>query len=406
MSKRVEQYGVSLLEALVALVVMAVGAVSIVGLQAALRYNGDLAKQRSEATRLAQAPIEAFRGFSTFSGAPPAGELGWPQVTSVAATSTAGSNTTFTRTITVVERGAGDDEPLSKTVHVTVSWTDRTQQNNTVTLNSIVAGIAPILGGALSIPPDKSILKMPGGRHAAIPPDAINQNDGTSNFSPPNSAGMTWVFNNVTGVIVKTCAPPPGVCTNADASLLHGFVRFATGTAQPSEAMAEDPTDAPVTLQVGVDQIAPVTQSVTCFQFLGSNYIEYFCAVPRLGLGYWSGQSKVLGIPLASSVADSNSSAFKVCRYTPVRSCQPAVGDTIWGTPGSTASCSGASPTPSRLMTNADHPQDYVDVQVPLIDQNFLVIRAGYGGISFSCPDDDAATPLVQGTTWYHQPPN
>ena len=56
-------------------------------------------------------------------------------------------------------------------------------------------------------------------------------------------------------------------------------------------------------------------------------------------------------------------------------------------------------------MTNQDHPLNYASVKVPLINQNYLVIRAGDGASTFACPADNAGTPLVNGNTWLHNPP-
>ncbi|MBK9362618.1 MAG: hypothetical protein IPM99_16590 [Rubrivivax sp.] len=55
-------------------------------------------------------------------------------------------------------------------------------------------------------------------------------------------------------------------------------------------------------------------------------------------------------------------------------------------------------------MTNVEHPLNYLDLTESLINQNFLVIRAGDGATPFDCPADDAATPLINGNTWHHQP--
>ena len=112
---------------------------------------------------------------------------------------------------------------------------------------------------------------------------------------------------------------------------------------------------------------------------------------------------------LASTLADVASTRFKICRYTPVSGCDPLVGAAIWGRSGAVATCVAPNPqtdppTPSRLMANVDHPYDYVDVTGPLTNQNFLVIRAGDGSAAFSCPGDDATTPLVNGNTWRHEP--
>ena len=59
------QRGVSLIEALVAMAIMAFGMLALLGLQGALRGNSDVSKQRSEAVRYAQEQIELLRGFST-----------------------------------------------------------------------------------------------------------------------------------------------------------------------------------------------------------------------------------------------------------------------------------------------------------------------------------------------------
>ncbi|MBL0296205.1 MAG: prepilin-type N-terminal cleavage/methylation domain-containing protein [Betaproteobacteria bacterium] len=56
--------GVSLVEALVALAVMAFGMLGLIGVQSTLRLNGDTAKQRSEAVRIAQSRLDDLRAFS------------------------------------------------------------------------------------------------------------------------------------------------------------------------------------------------------------------------------------------------------------------------------------------------------------------------------------------------------
>ena len=57
--------GASLLEALIAMLVMAVGMLGIAVLQAKQRAHADVAKQRSEAVRIAQEDIENFRAYGT-----------------------------------------------------------------------------------------------------------------------------------------------------------------------------------------------------------------------------------------------------------------------------------------------------------------------------------------------------
>lgn len=413
------QRGVSLLEAVVALAVMAIGAVGIVGLQVSLRHNADMAKQRSEASRLAQETIEQARGFTSFS--PVAGQVDWSMPANGAVTTHAGSNTTFTRTVTVVARGEADDDPRSKTLHVRVAWTDRKGDPQAVELNSIIAGIAPELAGSVLAPMRSTLLKRPGWRHPSIPLAAIDNGNGTSTFVPPSAPpGVQWIFSNETGLILKdVCPPAPASCV--DKVPVYGFVRFATNPAGPTPADAEAPSSPVIPgVQVIVDQTAPYgPQTVACYHEAGSTAIAYFCAIPVNALAVqlaWSGQSRVDGLTLATNVADATASAHRVCRYTPARDCQPLVpspptepGTWLFGAAGTTLSCTDPDPTaepptPKRRMSNADHPLNYVGVKEPLVGQNFLVIKAGSGTVPYACPADDSTTPLIQGNTWHHQP--
>jgi prepilin-type N-terminal cleavage/methylation domain-containing protein len=376
--------GVSLLEALVALAVMSVGAVAVVGMQATLRFNSDVSKQRAEALRLGQELIEEWRGFTSLTAV--GGSTDWADIATTGTPTThAGSNGTFSRSAVVVPKGVGTDDPLSDAVHVTVTWTDRSNVDQRVDLNTIISGAMPDLAGNLFAPTDASSLRNPSGRHAAIPPAAIDQGDGTSLFSPPASAGVHWVFDNVSGAIRRVCPPEPAVCDPASTAVfLTGFVRFSTAMVQPTPAQAEAPSSPVMTVSVMVDESTPIDTDVSCFHYYGSDYVEYFCAVPTdLTDSKWSGKSMVTGITVASSIADSTASAYKICRYTTVRSNSAVV--------------------PTDLK-NEEHPLNYVAVGEPLVNQNFLVIRAGSAGTPFVCPDDDTSTPNVSGATWYHQP--
>lgn len=402
--KRFRQSGVSLLEALVSLAVMAIGAVAVVGMQVTLRSNADLAKQRSEAVRLAQQKVEEWRGLKSMSAV--GGQVDWTDVVDALDVGLVGSSAVFARTAAVVPRGAGDDDPLSKTVTVAVNWTDRTGQGQSVVLRTLLAGVPPELAGSLSVDLTTSLLPNTGGRHPAIPRDAAPQSDGTSTFSPPGAPpGTQWIFNNATGLIVVVCSPTCPL-DPAPAQLVTGFVRFAVGSS-PGSAQAENPPDPPMSIAVVVDQDSPIDQDVPCFESFGSNYVQYFCAVPLVtGSFAWTGTVLIndTTLSLASGISSNDASRYRVCRYTPARGCHPAVGSTIWGAPGHTASCSGASPTPQRKMSNQEHPKLHAAVDTPLVNQNFLIIRAGNGATAYDCPDDNPSTPSVPGTTWHHQP--
>lgn len=400
--------GVSLVEALVALAVMAFGILGIVGLQMSLRQNADISKQRAEAVRIAQETVEQRRAFSAMGAA--SGVL-FADIISRSATAVPGitSNTTFTRTETVVDFA----NPLRKSLVVDVTWPDRTGTTQSVRLSTLIAGVPPAVSAGVGFPGAADPRHR--GRHASIPPSAVDQGTGTSRFDVPGStpgALVRWIFDNRTGFITRTCTgtTTTPICVTANARLLAGFVAFASTTVAPAPADAEQPPSASQPVGVQVTQSAPFANNVvTCFTQQEPAHITYYCAMPvdaQAG-NSWSGRAEVMVTPLASAVSDASATRQRVCRYTPVR-CpgHPVVGDTIWGSPGVTASCSGAAPTPNRPMTNVDHPLDYLNLTESLINQNFLVIRAGDGTTPFDCPADNTTTPLINGNTWHHQPAN
>lgn len=372
--------GVSLLEALVALAVMAIGTGAVLAIQSTLRLNGDVSKQRAEAVRFAQRVVEEWRGYQSLVADGAA--VDWTDIVSSGAPVTlTGSNANFDRSITVLPV-AGADQPRSKNVHVSVNWTDRANNAQSIVVNSVISGVPPELAGSLSIPGSGAQTRNPFGRNAGIPRDAVDQGDGTSSFEPPNAGTVRWIFNNADGFITQICLGT--VCTGAKARLVSGFVRFATGIVQPTPAEAENPTGSAVPLGVEVHRTAPAIDTVVCFTGSFSTFIPYFCAVPVDTVALtWSGSVDIAGLTLATSIADVNPAAFRVCRYTTFRNNGLVV--------------------PNDLK-NIDHPLVYVNVLESLSNQNFLVIRAGFGGTAFACPDDNTSTPNIQSSTWHHQP--
>lgn len=418
--------GVSLVEAIVAMAVMAFGMIAIVGLQSSLRQNSDIAKQRSEAVRIAEREIERWRGFAQLGVATPP-DIGFNDIQTLAAETIAPDadnrfNTTFTLTRTVT------DMPGGKAIAVTVSWPDRTKPPSdppqSVTLNSFIAAADPALSGRLTMAPGGGAALPPQGRHPAIPVVAKDLGNGLSGYKPPAPSGaVVWVFSNLTGVIVGVCnsvvtgqasltAADVSSCdNNANGLPLSGFVRFATGPTQPTKTEAENPTSSARNLQVVLtlsstghaspDHVCysdaptlPPTSQIT---------VAYHCAI-LFNAGaplVWSGISTLTPLAftfptgdtpwqLATSASDGDATRYRICRYT------PAAND-------------------SENIANHLHPRQYsnVDATQPLTNQNFLVIRAGnYSGTSggpFTCPTDVAADPahgdFVNSNTLPHQPP-
>ena len=418
------QRGISLVEALVALAALAFGMLAVVGVQATLRENADVAKQRAEAVRIAQEDIELWRAFAKLDE----GDISYGNLQDSTDAPTAGSNASYTLTRRIdPDTATTPPYPPYKTFVVDVAWTDRNNEAQNVRLSTVVAAVPPELAGTLSVRANGTPTQQPGGRNPSIPLSAKDLGDGTSGFRPPQSTGggVVWVFDNTTGLITicsTTAATTSALalgnisgCTDGRAQLLSGFVRFAlpnlSGSPpvprQPEAADAELPTSEAQLVGVQVVQTAPSSRTVECYEELGAMFVSYFCAVPVNTSSpplAWSGRAIVDGLPPAADLTDFSASRYRVCRYTPVRDCQPAVGSFVWGAPGATLACTGADPTPKRRLANIDHPYTYTNVATPLTNQNFLVIRAGNGTLPFDCPGDDTGTPNLNGNTWRHQP--
>jgi len=139
------QRGSTLFEALVAFLVLSLGMIAIARIQGHLRLGADVARQRSEAVRLAQEDMETLRGFASIEA-----EAGMRSFDGIASASRmVRADTTYL----VDRRIATTDLPHAKSAAITVSWTDRSGSAQEITLHSIIAGSDPALTGALALAP-------------------------------------------------------------------------------------------------------------------------------------------------------------------------------------------------------------------------------------------------------------
>lgn len=397
--------GVSLIEAIVAMAVMAFGLVAIVGLQATLRGNADVSRQRAEAVRVAQEEIERWRAFVSLQA------VAGVDFTDIA-TSTdqfSGLNATYTITRVVPDQVA----PGPKTVQVRVSWNDRSGLPQWVSLNTAIAGIAPELAGTLVLPQHSGATQRVNNRNPLIPRTAKNFGDGTSGFVPPQSGNgpkVVWVFNNGNGLIERFCTVDANTSTDtlalqslADcnssvtAQLISGYVNFAGPPIQAegpvSESEAELPTGVPLNLDMQLTLTSPDHPSPGSVCFDDSPQtpealarpVVYFCAIYANSSRTWSGRLRVnpLGFGTGSDnpswTIGTGSQDLQVCRYT------------VLPNDGVASS------------KNSAHPLDYTaQGSAPgasMRDQNFLVIR----GVQ-ACPSDAlSSTDPVNSNTRVHQ---
>lgn len=357
--KRQRQAGVSLIEALVAMTVVGIGMVSLVGVQASLRANADVSKQRSEAVRLGQSTIEDWRAFSTM------GQYGAFDDLDDAALALGNASYTVERTV------EDADLPLrGKALAVAVNWNDRSGTMQTVRLNTFLAGISPELGATLGLAPTGGRTRGPGGRNLVIPRPAVDLQDGTSAFQPPGGGSSVWRFSNLTGEAQFCTLVDSGLgltatnlsCTGR-ALLYSGFVRFAlTATAPDAAAAANPPGPVDGALNWSLLSTDVRNGDGICFdEAAADNSRLFYCLVPLItppgGTPTLSWDGSFSFGPVASMAASStevSNTRRKVCRY------------------------------PQTV-----HPLN--SVLQALVNQNYLVIPAGNGTAPFSCPTGTAA---------------
>lgn len=378
--------GVSMVEALIAFLVVTVALLGLVKFQSATRLSSDAARQRTEALRLAQNDIEQLRTALDVAGIRSANR-------SVAADTTRGANANY-QIARQVSAGAAE----SKTVHVTVSWTDRSGAAQFVALTSLMAVQPPALTGALAVAHRTADVVPLNGRSGDIPAAAVPLGDGRSVLKLDSSQTDAYVFDNRSGRITDVCSGVQRAtrhivvgdltsCTTIAAFLLSGQVRFSLSAppdaARPMNApqalaMALTLSDGPYPhpapcsaeamktvsyLEDGKRRRAAVPTTATPSSWavdtwvdLGERFIAYRCVVagkaPNKGApAQWSGRLSLVPHGWALGTA---STAFKVCRY------------------------------------RAQTPATYVDVSTSLAEQNFLVIRGDQ-----SCPGASVSSTAV-----------
>lgn len=223
--------GFVLIEALVAMLVLSFGMLAVAGFQTTLSLNSDVAKQRTEATRLAQQKLEQLRTFDTLT------TYATNMASSTAGTrETITTNTSFTRTWGITPANPVD---TGRAAFVTVAWTDRAGVAQQVQLFSFVSATSPVLNGSLFFPlPDGTILRRPKGRNIDIPIPAISISGTGKSYVPwSGSTGGFLIFSDTSGDIVQKCTATPtaanlstDTCKTFDGYLLTGYITGGDGS--------------------------------------------------------------------------------------------------------------------------------------------------------------------------------
>ena len=200
---------------------MSFGMLALAGMQITMTRNSDVAKQRSEAVRLAQLKMEDLRSFDGLSSgtftygtnvvSSTANETICP---TCAAPLDSATNTTYSRSWSVyaINPATGASSPSAATdaqkwIEVLVTWTDRAGQIQRATLNSVIARNDPIALKGLIGGQARAKTRYPKNRQINIPYPAVTLSGGnTSAFTPP-PGNVIYVFNNDTGNVIQSCTP-------------------------------------------------------------------------------------------------------------------------------------------------------------------------------------------------------
>jgi hypothetical protein len=356
MPQRPRQRGYALFDALLAFVIAMGGIYALVAMQTRMARDADVAKQRTEATRLAQERIELLRSYTTIQAV--GGQLAWVDL--AAGNDSVSTNATFARSWQL----GGDDDDTMRTVTMNIDWTDRAGDPQSVTMSTVISRTDPAHVGALGFPlPENTTLKRPKNRNLNIPVPAKDLGNGKSVYQL--SSNFAVVFSNDSGYVVQRCdhevntvADLDTGCTSYDAYILAGYV---------SRTMSSFPSPLGVNTAglTGLDG----TRSVQCSMGAATDqntgaaidgYQYYLCILPVEPGGRWSGTVRLSGMALGSS--------YLVCRFQ-----QPEA--------------SGVSP-------NLRNVQPYASVGESLDGQNYVITSGG------SCPSvSGLATTLHQSCT-------
>lgn len=392
------QRGVSLLESIVAFVLLAAGTAAVGALQSHLRLAGDVARERSEAVRIGSAAIEELRSFSALDGA---GDRTYAGIASGDAAIEAASGPSTHDAYRVERRIDAAGFGATKATSLAVRWSDRSGSAREVVLHSFIAAVAPAYAGSLGLAIGV-IDGTPRGasdRSPALPLTARNLGDGRSAWKPSERGATALLFDNRSGAVVGRCDGIAATTASRDLSvaalarcesgrwlLVAGTIRFtstlpanplAANEPPPSTAVAIALRDgrypAPASCfsearktvryladgslhldDVAVDATAE-SAGLAAWDDTGDRFLAWHCVVAPRADGRWSGRVEVVAGGWTIGITGASR---RVCRYL------GAAGDLA-----NDANIAAAG--------------DDTNVGAALVGRNFLVVRG-----SESCPGE------------------
>ena len=304
--------GFSLVEAVITMLLVAIGLLAMGATFMKLSRSEDVARQRSEATRLVVDQIEAMRAYTQIAaaGAGGAGVVSWAGLAS--GEDSIDSNAAFTRRWTL----SGTAADTMRTLRVDVTWTDRSNEAQTISIFTVIARTDPADVGVLGFPlPANTTLKRPKNRNLNIPVPAADLGNGESAFRLPGTS-FAVVFSNESGYVVKQCSLASGVttitladlrdCSDATAYILAGYVSLAGLSSFPSGLAVN--TSGLTGLSGATCSVSNAIDQTSGNSIAGYKYYLCVVSMPTSG-AHWSG-----GVRLAGAGLNSGSNT-RVCRF-------------------------------------------------------------------------------------------
>jgi len=135
-----KQRGLSVLEVLIAIIIISVGILALAKLQKNLWHHSSLAKQRGKALILAQGKMEDLRGFEVLYTQ--TGKFAYQDIVSGSQV-VSDVDTSYTVTWNVTDYS----DPDYKLVNVSVSWLDNRGNSHNINLTSIISRLDPMETG-------------------------------------------------------------------------------------------------------------------------------------------------------------------------------------------------------------------------------------------------------------------
>lgn len=305
------QKGFSLLETLVAVVVVAVGLLAVASLQSNLVGKSADNKAKAEAMAIAQARIDDFRNYTIALSGEAAFDTLFAAVTDANPTVVPGANADFTRTDTIATAG------ITKDIDVKVAWTDRRGNTQNVVMSTSLGWQSPRAVADLARAGAGPLVPSPTGRaslgEGQIPTGAptTDNGDGTKLYDDLVGNLKLVVGSDIVLTLKDACQIGGGNCT--DFVKINGRIYIddaSTGVA-PGEVFvtATDATFCTRYYMSGGTAVLVTNATTTALLTASNSDYKYFDYTCYLG-GGWHGN---IGLLLDGGLGSSD----KICQGDP-----------------------------------------------------------------------------------------